>query len=292
MSVVIHPESRNPGKILAIASGKGGTGKTTVSVNLALTAPEPLNFIDCDVEEPNAHLFLKPEIHSSGKTHCRVPVIDEQLCKHCGRCSTACRFNALAVSSRLTMTFPELCHSCGVCSEVCPVGAISERDHETGHCESGRVNGNTDFHQAFLKIGNPKAPPLIREVLKCRSAEKLNLLDCPPGVSCPVVTSVQNADFVLLVAEPTPFGLHDLQLSVELLRNLEPPFALVVNRATSTDSDLRQWCNSEHIDILSQIPDSREVAEHYCRGLNISEQSTEFRGLFEKLWEEILHKLQ
>ena len=250
---------------VAIASGKGGTGKTTVSVALALSMPEPVCLLDCDVEEPNSHFFIQPEIHSSEPVYSLVPSVDAEKCTGCGECGRVCQFSAIIALGKKAMVFPELCHSCGGCVRICPTGAITEIQKEIGTVEIG-VRGTIKFVSGQMRVGQAMSPPIIREVLKCAPDEGLVLIDCPPGTSCPFITAVKGSDVVLLVTEPTPFGLHDLTLAVDTVREMNIPFGVVVNRANSEENRISDYCREENIPLLLQIPEDRRVAEAYSRG--------------------------
>jgi MinD superfamily P-loop ATPase len=270
---------------LAIASGKGGTGKTTVAVNLAWTLAgmgEVVQYLDCDVEEPNGHIFLHPEITATQSVGIPVPVIDEAKCNACRRCAEVCQYHAIAVLKK-ALVFPELCHGCGGCMLACPTGAIREVQREIGVIETGRAGGVV-FGQGRLNVGEPVAPPLIRAVKRLAQAAGTTLLDAPPGTSCPVVTTVRDADYVFLVTEPTPFGLNDLKLAVEMLRKLERRHGVVINRADSGDSRVCEYCAAEGIPVLLEIPDDRRVAEAYSRGELAASVFPEWRTMFVKLW--------
>ena len=281
----------NRSPVIAIASGKGGTGKTTVAIHLAaalLFHKRSVQYLDCDVEEPNGHLFLKPRIDSSETVGIPVPVVDAAKCTSCGKCAEVCEFNAIAMLKK-PLVFPELCHGCGACSLVCPVGAIRETPRAIGVVESGHA-GSIAFAQGRLNVGEPMSPPLIRAVKTRRLPEVVALLDAPPGTSCPVVATVRGADFVLLVTEPTPFGLHDLSLAVDTLRPLDLPLGVVVNRADG-DSRVQDYCREHHLPVLAELPDDRREAETYARGDLLFDRLPEWRGHFEDLWSRIEERL-
>ena len=251
--------------IISVASGKGGTGKTTIATNLAVSLEKGIKFLDCDVEEPNAHLFLRPNIDYSEIVTVPVPEIDLEKCDFCGKCAEFCQFNAISVMGKNILTFPELCHGCGGCSLICPKEAISERPREIGILEHG-FSGEIEFLHGRLKIREAMAVPLIERVKKHIDAEKTVIIDAPPGTSCPVIATVKNSDFVVLVTEPTPFGLHDLRLAVGVARVLRLPMGIVINRADLGDKGVFEYCEKEGIPILITIPFEREIAESYARG--------------------------
>lgn len=253
---------------IAIASGKGGTGKTTVATNLAWLASQDgraVAYLDCDVEEPNGHIFLRPEIDAERAIEKLVPEIDPARCTHCGRCAQACRYGAIASLPKQTMVFAELCHSCGGCLLACPADAIQEKPRPIGRLRLGR-SGAVRFVEGVLNVGEAMSPPAISAVKSAAPPADLTILDAPPGNSCPVIATVRNCDRVLLVTEPTPFGLYDLTLAVEMVRAMGVPFGVVINRADAGDDRVRHYCDRQRIAVLAEIPDSRAVAESYSRG--------------------------
>lgn len=275
--------------IVAVASGKGGTGKTTIATNLATVAARSgleVSYLDCDVEEPNGHLFLKPNITKSEPICVPVPVVDESKCTACGRCGDICRYSAIVLLGKMALTFPNLCHGCGRCKMVCPTGAISETGREVGAIEEGSANGVRFIH-GRLRIGEAMSPPLIRAVRRELSDTGLNVIDSPPGTSCPVIQSVRGADYVILVTEPTPFGLNDLKLAVEMLRALKLPFGVVVNRADMGDEAVFDYCAEQSIDVLMRLPDDRRIAEAYSRGELAVEALPEYAAAFKSLLKEV-----
>ena len=274
---------------VAIASGKGGTGKTTVAVNLAVTASRSgrsVAYIDCDVEEPNGHIFLKPTLGAEKSVGVMVPRVDEDKCTHCGQCGEICQYSAIASAGQIVLVFAELCHGCGGCTLVCPTGAIAEVLHETGKVQAGSA-GPIGFVHGRLNVGQAMSPPVIRAVKAATPGADVAVFDAPPGTSCPVIESVRDCDFVVLVTEPTPFGLHDLKLAVEMLRELKLPFGVVINRAGLDDQETHSYCRTNAIDILAEIPDNRNIAEAYSRGEIICETLPDLRGSFQRLLDEI-----
>ncbi|MGI6459853.1 MAG: P-loop NTPase [Candidatus Hydrogenedentales bacterium] len=270
---------------IAIASGKGGTGKTTVATNLAYVASRAghsVAYLDCDVEEPNGALFLHPKISEREPVHVSIPALDLSACTFCGLCGAICQYSAIVPLKDNVLIFPDLCHSCAGCWLVCESGALSESQRSIGTLEKGHA-GEIQVIQGLLDIGRALSPPVIRAVKAAAPEARLMLIDAPPGTSCPVIESVRDADYVLLVTEPTPFGLHDLKLAVEMVRVLGLPFGVVVNRADPSARDTHAWCEQEQIAILAEIPDDRRVAEVYSRGGMASEHLPEYFSVFSTL---------
>jgi MinD superfamily P-loop ATPase len=294
---------------IAVASGKGGTGKSTVSTNLAYLLSKTYKdvcLLDCDVEEPNCHIFLKPVFNFSKPVYVPVPEINAEKCVQCGKCAEVCQYNALAFIKGMSsiakdgqsptfdnslplrtgkvIVFPELCHGCGSCGLICPSGAISETGREVGVVESGFASGFNFIH-GKLRIGEAMSPPLIKAVKKAADKKnfKFQILDCPPGTSCPVIAAVSNADYVFMVTEPTPFGLYDLKLAVDVMRKIGLPFGIVINRSGENDKLIEDYAKSEDIKILTKIPDSRAIAECYSRGELVLKHLPEFAEAFEPL---------
>ncbi len=268
--------------ILAIASGKGGTGKTTLAVNLACVFGSGVRLLDCDVEEPNAGLFLGGETEAAEVVTIPVPEVDESLCDGCGECGRICRYGAIVSFGAAPIVFSEMCHGCGGCARVCPRGAIREVGRRIGVIERVRA-GAVTLVQGRLDVGGVLVPPLIRAVRAHASGPGPVIIDAPPGTSCPVIAAVRGSDFVLLVTEPTPFGLHDLTLAVETVRALGLPFGLVVNRVGIGDERVHAYAHHENIPILLDIPDDRKIAEAYARGRLIIEACPEYDSLFRSL---------
>jgi len=257
----------NPLRI-AIASGKGGTGKTTLATNLAVVLAEEggrVAYVDCDVEEPNGHIFLRPSIRHSRQVTVPIPRVDESECTSCGACGAACRHSAILLLKDTVLTFPKLCHGCGGCALACPSGAISEVPRPIGVVEEG-MSGPVAFLQGRLDVGEAMAPPVIKAVIDIAPPDRTLIMDAPPGTSCPVIECVKSADVVLLVTEPTPFGLGDLKLAVEMVRALGLPFGVAVNRVGIGDRGVFDYCREEGIPVLLEMPDDRRVAQAYSRG--------------------------
>jgi len=273
--------------IISIASGKGGTGKTTVATNLVHSLGSNVQLLDCDVEEPNAHLFIDPVIDEVITATAPVPKIDQEKCTLCGRCAEICQFNAIVVIGETVLTFPEMCHSCGGCMEVCPEKAITETDREMGVIETGHKDG-LDFVHGRLRVGEAMSPPLIRKVRSFASSEVLTVIDAPPGTSCPVIAAVKGTDFVLMVTEPTPFGLHDLRLAVEAVGLLGIPCGLVINRSDMGDDQVRAYAEQVGLPVLMEIPFDRRIAEAYSRGKLIIEVMPEWKEKFLGLYRSIV----
>lgn len=279
---------------IAIASGKGGTGKTTIATNLALTLANTgrtIQILDCDVEEPNCHIFLKPEIESSSTVTVPIPKVIEEKCTGCGICADVCEFSAIAVIKGKVLIFPELCHGCGACKLFCPEDAFIEVPRELGIVEKGKTNGIRFVH-GLLNIGELMSPAVISGVKKAAGDPEILILDSPPGTSCPVIEAVKDAEFVLLVTEPTPFGLNDLELAVGMVRELSIPFAVAINRSDVGNEDVKEYCRREKIEIVLEIPNDRRIAEAYSRGEMVIHSLPEYQKTFESCWTRItdLHK--
>lgn len=267
---------------IAVLSGKGGTGKTTVSASLA--AATQSQYVDCDVEEPNGALFLKPQIKDVTNVSVLVPKVDESKCDGCGKCAQACRFHAMAVVKGKVLVFPEICHHCGACVIACPQEAISETEREIGVVES---DGEGMFMQGRLNIGEPITLPIIRRLKQKLSNDRPVILDCSPGASCTVVQTIEDCDFCILVTEPTPFGLHDLKIAVSLVRKLGLPFGIVVNKAMREEPCIHQYCQQEGIDILMEIPYMRDIAESYSNGVLPVEMDDQWKQKFSEMFDRI-----
>jgi len=266
---------------IAVASGKGGTGKTLVAINLALSV-EADQLLDCDVEEPNDHIFIKPEKTRNESVELLVPEIDETKCTYCRKCAEFCQYNALFVAGETAMVFEELCHSCGGCTIICPEKAITEKPRSIGEIFIGKAGG-IELVYGELNIGEAIAVPIISAVKKHAKDSGLVILDSPPGSACPVVESVMGADYVIMVTEPTPFGLHDLEVATEVVKQLGIPLGVVVNFAGIGDMGVYDFCEEMGIPIIMEIPYDRRIAELYSRGISFTEEMTEWRPKFKQL---------
>ncbi len=271
---------------IAVASGKGGTGKTTVSVNLAWVAARDkrrVQLLDCDVEEPDAALFLQPVVRDNVAVNIPVPTVDEEACTYCGVCTDVCAFRAIVTLPSTVLVFPELCHACGACALLCPEHAITEEPRPTGELRIGDA-GPLQMITGVLNIGEAKAPPVIRAAKQLiDEAADLVVIDAPPGTSCPVIDSVRGADLVVLVSEPTPFGLNDLRLAVEMVRALHLPLVVVANRSDTGDDRLRRYCHEEGIEIVLELPHDRHLAEVYAHGGVVAKHLPEYEKVFHDL---------
>ena len=274
--------------IISVASGKGGTGKTLVATSLALALQnqEPVQLLDCDVEEPDAHILLKPQFSHQQTVSIPIPKIDEAKCTYCGDCAQVCAYNAIAVIGKKVLIFPELCHGCGACTYLCPEDAISEEGKEIGILEFGQAGG-IEFIHGQLAIGEIAAPCVIRAVKKHINRQRLVIIDVSPGTSCPVVEAVKDSDFCLLVTEPTPFGLNDLILAVGMLNKIDIPYGVVINRDGAGDSRVEEYCHKEDIPILLRIPLDIKIARLYSRGITLVEGMPQWQEAFLKLWAKV-----
>ena len=283
--------NNNPLKI-AVASGKGGTGKTTIATSFALSIindiSESLLFLDCDVEAPNAHLFLKPQLTEEKPVEILIPEVNESLCTHCGECAKVCQFQAIAVLGNKTLVFPQLCHGCGSCTMICPANAIQEIPKSIGVLQKGTA-GEIKFARGVMDIGEPMAVPIIRQLKKWVAPlePQITIIDSPPGTSCPVVESIRGSDFLILVTEPTPFGFHDLKLAHQVAKDLQIPAGVIINRENSAFSELEYYCKEENLPILMRVPFQRNIAEGIAKGRNLIEILPEMSASFQNIYHQI-----
>lgn len=277
---------------IAIASGKGGTGKTTIATNLAFCLARQerqVQLLDCDVEEPNCHIFVKPVIDTSQPATVPVPKVNEEKCTGCGICGEVCQYSAIVCLKGQVLVFPELCHGCGGCMRFCPEKAITEEGREVGVVETGRAKG-FQFGQGRLRIGEAMSPPLIKAVKQAAAQSEITIIDAPPGTSCPVIEAVRDSDFVILATEPTPFGLNDLRLAVEMIRVLGIPFGVAINRCDVGNQAVKNYCREEGIRVVLEIPHDRRIAEAYSRGELITESLGDYTALFTRLAEQLVNE--
>lgn len=273
--------------LISIASGKGGTGKTTVSASLSAVWEGPVTAVDLDVEEPNLHLFLNPQVESEEKIYLSVPEVDESKCTLCRKCSDLCQFKAINVMGSAILTFPEMCHGCGGCMAICPENAISWGRRELGTLSRGKTGPN-DFLMGRLRVGEAMSPPLMRAVKERLDMDIVHkkgdaIIDAPPGVSCPAVCAVMDTDFILLVTEPTPFGFHDFKLAVEAFAPFNKPMAAVINRSGLGDDSVEGFCRENNIPVLAHIPFDKDIAGAYSKGQVIADLNPGLKSLFVQL---------
>lgn len=277
---------------ISIASGKGGTGKTLVATNLALSLnKQPVQLLDCDVEEPNAHIFLKGNVTDEVTVYTQIPKVNEEQCQHCGICSEVCAFNAIALFDKTLLTFNDLCHSCGACWHLCPHNALEPMDKEIGTITKTRLNDIT-LITGKLKIGTHISPPVIKAVKEQCLQDGINIIDGPPGSSCPVMETVSDTDYCVLVTEPTPFGLNDLALAVEMVKTLGVPCGVVINRDDSGSVIVEQFCKENNLKILMRIPLDVNIAKSYAKGVPLVEDNRQWKEKFNELYNRILEEVQ
>ncbi len=277
---------------ISIASGKGGTGKTTIATNLAVVVArtgKDVAYLDCDVEEPNGHIFLKPEITEQLDVTIPIPKVDIDKCTLCGECSAACEYHAIAVLGKSVQVFPSLCHGCGGCIDVCPEDAIEEIPRTIGHISRG-VGMGVKFYEGRLNVGEVLSPPVTRALRKLPTKSDVIIIDAPPGTSCPVIEAIRGTDFVILVTEPTPFGLNDLELAVGMVRELDLPYGVVINCSDIGDNRTKEYCRREGIDILMEIPYDRQVAVAYSRGEMMFSVNSQYEENLHKLYQNIIDR--
>ena len=276
---------------IAVLSGKGGTGKTLVSVNLAYTAKKAL-YLDCDVEEPNGHLFFKPDNLTKEDVSVKIPYVNDYLCNGCRKCVDFCKFNALAYINNKVKVFSEVCHSCGGCMEICPESAISEINKSIGKIEKGNLEDVTVV-SGILNTGEASGVPIIKAMIEDENInEQVTIVDCPPGSACIVMESIKDADYCLLVAEPTLFGSHNLKMVYDLVRLFKKPFGVVLNKTQDGFNPSKEFCENNKIKILSEIPFDAELGKLNSDGKIVSKENRRYHDLFAKLLADITKEAQ
>ncbi|CCO07453.1 ATP-binding protein [Desulforamulus hydrothermalis] len=280
--------------IISVASGKGGTGKTLVATSLALSLldeQKPVQLLDCDVEEPNAHIFFKLKPVSKEKVTLPVPRVDYSKCRYCGKCSEVCQFKAIALLKRTLVIFPDVCHSCGGCWHLCPTGALAPVDREVGSVSISEA-GCLEIVSGMLKLGTHISPPVVKAVRQKEKKDNVVIIDGPPGSSCPVMAAVSDTDFCILVTEPTPFGLNDLSLAAEMLRVLKVPCGVVINRDVPGNRIIDRFCQEKGLPILLRIPFQTEIARAYAKGIPLVESDPAWREKFKGLYYRVAREVQ
>jgi MinD superfamily P-loop ATPase len=278
---------------IAFASGKGGTGKTTLATNMAASIAanaKHVTYADCDVEEPNGHIFVSPDVTEKIDVEVGSPLIDKEKCNLCGVCADVCKFNAIAILGPEPLVFPSLCHSCGACIELCPEKAIAEIPRAIGKIKKG-VFRQLNFLSGELNVGEAMAPPVTKALKKHITDDEVIIIDVPPGTSCPVIEAINHSDFVVLVTEPTPFGLNDLELAYEMLMKLNLPFGVVINRSNIGDDQVEKFCHDKKIEILAQLPFSKDIAIAYSNGKLIADSNSNFDDEMQKLFQRITKRI-
>ncbi|MCD4802152.1 MAG: ATP-binding protein [Anaerolineales bacterium] len=281
---------------IAIASGKGGTGKTTIATAFAQALSKErksVSLLDCDVEGPNSHIFIQPELDQFEDVNMLIPSVDAEACTGCGKCAEVCQFHAIVVIGGQTLVFPEMCHGCGSCTLICPEKAITEIPNRLGILEGGLSQEGIRFGHGILDIGEPMAVPVISKLKKWRDLmdAEVVLIDSPPGASCPVVESLRGADYIILVTEPTPFGLHDLRQAYKVTQELEIPAGVIINRAGIGDTGVEQYCEEMGLQILMQIPLEREIGHGIAQGKSLLDIKPEYENRFLQLHLQITEAL-
>ncbi|MBN2617487.1 MAG: ATP-binding protein [Spirochaetales bacterium] len=275
---------------IVVLSGKGGTGKTTISVNLANIAGSDIALLDCDVEEPNSHLFCNNEFTSYEDVGALYPVIAEDICIHCGKCGSFCNFSAILCTKKMNIVMPEMCHDCGGCSLVCPVDAISYETRTIGHIRRGLFNQEQQFIDGILNIGEFSSTKIIEKVLSQGLDAKHRIIDAPPGSACAAVETVEGADLALIVTEPTPFALSDMKMVVEMLENMKIPAAVFINKSGADETELLEYCKAKELKVVGRLPFFKEYGEVYAKGGLLSSEFPEVNKLFVTLWRDLVNE--
>lgn len=273
---------------IAVLSGKGGTGKTFISVNLTFAAGNS-NYIDCDVEEPNGHLYFKPEILKKEKIYVKIPQVDKEKCNGCRKCVEFCKFNALAYIKDNVFVFEDICHSCGGCSLLCPEKAISEKDKEIGEVHEGLFK-DSNIYTGILNTGEETGVSIIKELLTNAHNKPYTFIDCPPGSSCSVMESIKDADYCILVAEPTLFGVHNFDMVYNLVKIFDKPFGAVLNKCLDGENPAEEYCKKNNIKILCKIPFEHELGKINSNAEIASEKNEKYHSLFSSLLKSVLEE--
>ena len=271
---------------IAVLSGKGGTGKTLVSTNLSniMSKNSTVQLFDCDVEEPNSHIFFNIDYNSKKEVNTLIPVVNNDICIHCGKCAQSCQFGAISAFPTGTVVFESLCHGCGTCKDVCPVNAITEKEKSMGIIRFGKdKNKNIYFGEGILNIGEPSGVRVIRELKLNFEESDFIILDSPPGASCPVVETLRDVDYAILVTESTPFGLHDLKIAHEVVQEMQIKCGIVINRYDENFKDVEEFASKNNIEVLAKIPFDRQIAIEYSKGNLISDKFPKYHNLFEDI---------
>lgn len=281
---------------ISVAAGKGGTGKTLIATSLALALngrhPGGVQILDCDVEEPNAHLMLRPAIEHTETVSILVPCVNRAECDGCGICAQMCQYSAIAVIRDAVLTFPELCSGCGVCAYICPRRAIDEETREVGVVSGGRTPEGIEFHSGTVNVGVQRSGPVTKAVKRHIKPDAITIVDAPPGTACPMQETIEASDFCILVTEPTPFGLSDLKAAVDTCKALNVPCGVIVNRDGPTDPGIQEYCVEQEIPLLLRIPQLREVAEAYSRGVTLTAAFPEWKEAFLNTYDEITRMIE
>lgn len=281
---------------IAVAAGKGGTGKTLIATSMALALQDRysgcVQLLDCDVEEPDAHLLVQPKVNHTEAVSILVPYVDKNKCDRCGKCAEVCQYSAIAVIRDAILTFPELCSGCGTCAYVCPRRAIDEETLDVGAVMSGVTPEGIEFYSGAVNVGVQRSGPVTKATKRCISKGKISIIDSPPGTACPMQETIDESDFCILVTEPTPFGLSDLMAAVNTCKVLGVPCGVVVNRDGPTDPGILEYCQQQGIPLLLRIPHDRRIAEAYSKGITLAAAMPEWKEQFMHCYDQIIQYIE